>query len=69
MGRPRVTLRPTPPNPEDARAARVRGWFYAFQCWQDKQKNVEPAPEPDVRDGTLVQGDDSADEQIIPEHP
>jgi hypothetical protein len=28
---------------------------------------AEPAPEPDGRDGTTVQGDDSADARIIPE--
>jgi hypothetical protein len=28
---------------------------------------VELAPEPDGRDGTKVQGDDSADARIIPE--
>ena len=27
-------------------------------------KNAEPAPGPDVRDGTQVQGDDSADASI-----
>jgi hypothetical protein len=37
-------------RPDRGREARAYAWAFVFQCWQDKQKNVEPAPEPDVRD-------------------
>jgi len=40
---------------EQARDARARAWAYIFQCWQEKQKPAEPAPEPDGRnDGAIV---------------
>jgi hypothetical protein len=50
--------------PEQARDTRARAWAFVFQCWQEKQVTTEPAPEPDGRDGTKLQGD-SADAQII----
>jgi hypothetical protein len=25
-------------TPEQARAARARGWLYVFECWQENQK-------------------------------
>jgi hypothetical protein len=47
---PRIVLRPNPSiTTEQVRDARARAWAYVFRCWQEKQKAVEPAPEPDSR--------------------
>jgi hypothetical protein len=66
VGNPNITYRSR--DREDASAESERallGAAYAYLL--TKRMNVEPAPEPDVRDGTQVQGDDSADEGSIPE--
>jgi hypothetical protein len=63
----RLTQRPHAGiTPEQTRSVRARAWAFVFQCWQEKQKADEPAPEPIDRDGTTVQGD-SAHARIIPE--
>lgn len=46
-----ITLkRATGLTPEQARDVRARAWIYVFQCWQEKQKAAEHAPEPGGRD-------------------
>ena len=44
-------------TPEQAHAARARGWLYIFECWQENQKADKPGPEPVGHDGTKVKED------------
>jgi hypothetical protein len=61
-----VTQSPLPGvTPEQARAARVCGWLYVFECWQENQKTGKPAPEPAGRDEAKIEGDSA--NVILPE--
>jgi hypothetical protein len=43
-----IAVKPLPGvTPGQARDVRARCWDFVFQCWQEKQKADEPAPEPD----------------------
>jgi hypothetical protein len=55
-GGPQIVLTSLPGTPPAlTREARARAWAFVFQCWQEKQKPVEPAREPDGRnDGAIV---------------
>jgi hypothetical protein len=63
---PPTILRPSRISTEEAARLRAAAWSFVFRCWQEKEKAVEPTPEPDGRDGTKVQGD-SADASFIPD--
>ena len=65
MDRPWITYRP---REEASIDSERRALVAAYDFLLHERKNVEPATEPDVRDGTQVQGDDDpADEGSIPE--
>ena len=67
MTNTRIARTPHSAAPFDAQSsALARIYARALQRYREKQMAAEPAPEPDGRDGTTVQGD-SADAPIIQE--